>query len=222
MKYFQEGFLSFFSELENNNNREWFQTHKKRYEKDVKEPFSKFISDLIFEISEREGPILTEPKQAIFRIYRDVRFSKDKSPYKLHASALIGKNGKKDKSTPGLYFQANHVDARIYTGMYELDKEKLKKIRSYIVYHSDELNELINQKIFKDTFGEILGEKNKRLPPEFQEAGELQPLIYNKNFYVFHKLKPKDLLKTNLMDQVLFVYEHSAGLRKYFTEALQD
>ena len=127
------------------------------------------------------------PKDAIFRINRDVRFSKDKSPYKIHMAALISPGGKKDKTTPAMYVQANHKDLRIYSGIHELDREQLYNIRKHISGNLTEFNRLISNKKFHEIFGEIHGEQNKRIDPEFQDSFKKQPLIANKSFYYFFK-----------------------------------
>ena len=101
MIYFTKDFIGFFSDLENNNNRDWFHENKKRYETSVKGPFESLVSALISELSKVYPEMTITPKDAIFRINRDIRFSKDKSPYKTHMAALISPGGKKDKTTSG-------------------------------------------------------------------------------------------------------------------------
>ncbi len=220
MSYFTKDFSLFFKELEANNDREWFAENKKRYETSVKAPFIRFIQELINEISDLEGPLPMEAKDAIFRINRDIRFSKDKSPYKIHASALISKGGKKSMKYPGIYFQANHVDVRVYSGIYQMEKEDLTRVRHYIADHPNELIELIENKEFKSIFGEIHGDKNKRLPVEFMEVAELVPLIYNKNFYFFKKLPANRITGNDLMGEVLEIYRKSEPIRTYLSEGL--
>jgi len=100
---FTETYIQFFQDLANNNVREWFHANKKTYETAVKKPFYKFVEQLIEEIRLVNPDILITPKDAIFRINRDIRFSKDKSPYKLNMSAAISKYGKKGNTCPGLY-----------------------------------------------------------------------------------------------------------------------
>src|SRR6056300_1464554 len=99
-------YFDFFAELEKNNNKEWFDKNRKRYAKHVKEPFKKLVSDLITEVSFIDSDIATlEPKNAIFRINRDIRFSNDKTPYKTFNGAVIAPKGKKDHTTPGIYVE---------------------------------------------------------------------------------------------------------------------
>ena len=220
MAYFDQDFISFFKELDKNNDREWFAENKKRYEKNVKAPFAQLVEDLIDKISELEEPLPVSSKDCIFRIHRDVRFSKDKSPYKVQVSALIGPKGRKDMLTPALYLEASHRDVRIYTGMYKLDKEPLKKVRIYLGQHSEEFREIINEKQFIKYFGEVRGEKNKRLPADMMEYAEREPLIYNKNYYIFCSIPPKSLLSDDISDQIMEAYKASHSFREFLKEGL--
>lgn len=95
MAHFTQDYLDFFKELAANNNKDWFHGNKKRYEASVKKPFEEFVQDIINRTSELDDRFAGEAKKAVFRIYRDVRFSKDKTPYKLNCSAIIAPGGKK-------------------------------------------------------------------------------------------------------------------------------
>ena len=160
------------------------------------------------------------PKQGLFRINRDIRFSKDKTPYKIHMAGMISKSGKKDHSYPGIYCQANHMDVRIYSGCHGLEKNQLYAVRTAISKNLQGFDQLINEPAFKSTFGEILGEKNKRLPAEFVEASAKQPLIFNKNFYYFFKLEPSELLKEGLIDEVMKRFAKADKVNAFFIRAL--
>jgi len=220
MKYFTQDYINFFKELEKNNNRDWFHESKKRYEASVKEPFHDFVADLISALSEIHHNLTMTAKESMFRINRDIRFSKDKSPYKIQMSAIISEHGKKNHTRPGLYFQANHHDARVYSGVHDMDKDQLYAMRKHIVDNEKKFEKLINEKDFKTKYRDVLGEKNKRIPPEFVEALERQPLIANKSFYYFFKLPPKALLADNLMKQVVDGYKVGIPLSKFLDEAL--
>ncbi len=221
MKYFTSDFAAFFKDLEKNNNREWFHENKKRYEDSVKNPFHDFVEGLIGGLSDEFPNLTIEPKDAIFRIHKDVRFSKDKTPYKIHASALISEGGKKDKTRPGFYVQANHVDIRVYSGCHMLDKDQLTGVRSHIAANQKPFRKLISEKKFVDTFGEILGEKNKRLPPEFAELEKDLPLIANKSFYYFFKFSPKVLVQDDLVKMLITKYHVATPLNNFFYQALK-
>ena len=220
MAYFTKDYLNFLSNLAANNDREWFNANKKTYEEHVKKPFEVFIADLIDRTAAIDPSMLTTPKESIFRIYRDVRFSKDKSPYKTQMSAIVTKGGRKGMHNPGIYIQLSHEDARAYSGMYRPDKKQLTAIRDAIAAHPDTFQKLIDDKTFKKVFGEIRGEKNKRIPSEYNEAAEKQPLIYHKEYYYFKSWPADQILKDSFLDEVVDTYMASRPLGQFFSEAI--
>lgn len=218
--YFNQDYLDFFAELDKNNNREWFQANKKRYERSVKDPFTRFFTDLMASYEAGYGSVPMTPKQGLLRIYRDIRFSKDKTPYKIHMAGMISKSGKKDHSYPGIYVQANHVDVRIYSGCHGPSKEQLHAVRSAIARAGDRFRELIEDRKFKSVYGEIHGEKNKRLPSEFSEASEGEPLLFNKHFYYFSKRPPSILLEDGLVEKLMTDFAAADRVNAFFIDAL--
>ncbi|MGB5384862.1 MAG: DUF2461 domain-containing protein [Lutimonas sp.] len=220
MAYFKPDYLEFFKELAGNNHKEWFDIHRKRYEQSVKIPMQVFVKDLILTLNRFDKEIQIEPKDAIFRINRDIRFSKDKSPYKLHSSAVISKYGKKDKSYPGLYMELGPEYFGIYGGLYMPDSKEIQDIRTYIADHQKEFSALINEADFIDKYGEIKGEKNQRIPKEFTKIAEEIPLIMNKQWYYFAHLDPETILGEDLIDIVLDYYSSAKGMRAFLTKAI--
>lgn len=220
MAYFTQDFLDFFNELSKNNHREWFQANKRRYEKSVKEPFVAFVQEMIDRVRADDPRVDIDPKDAIFRINRDIRFSADKTPYKTEMSALISQGGKKNNSVPGLFLQLRAEEIRIYSGAHMLEKDMLLKVRQYIAQHLDEFDSLLSDATFKEKFSDILGEKHKRLPAELQDAAEKQPLIVNKSFYYFAKLPSKTILKDDLPDEVMSYYFAAKPMGEFFKRAM--
>ncbi|MDN5212224.1 DUF2461 domain-containing protein [Fulvivirgaceae bacterium BMA12] len=222
MAYFDDDFFHFFRELEKNNTKAWFQEHKKRYEKSIKKPFNDLVSDLILKINALNPRVQIEPLDAIFRINRDVRFSNDKSPYKTNVSALISEKGKKDKSIPGIYFTLSTSGITMYGGTHLQDKALLLKVRTFIAKNSQELDKALNDPVFKKTFGEITGEKHKRLAPPFDQLMEKQPLIANKSFLYSASL-PKDAITDEMLtDKIVFYYKASHPVREYLYNAITN
>ncbi|MEQ9424403.1 MAG: DUF2461 domain-containing protein [Cyclobacteriaceae bacterium] len=209
MAYFSKEFQKFFKELEKNNEKEWFHGNKKRYEKEVKEPFITFLTDLIDAVQEVDGTIPHTAKEGMMRINKDIRFSKDKTPYKTHMAAIISSHGKKDMRLPGMYIQLSNEDVRMYSGCHSMEKDDLMSLRRHIKNNATQFDKLINDKKFKSVFGEVHGQKNKRLPPEFQEAAEMQPLIANKGFYYFKNYSPDLILDDKIISKL--VKDYSAG-----------
>lgn len=222
MSYFTSDFITFFQELSANNNRDWFLENKKRYETAVKKPFNAFIEVLIDRMQAVEPDVAITPKDAIFRINRDIRFSADKTPYKTHMAAIVSSGGKKDKTKPGIYLQFGAEDARVYGGAHMLDKEQLQNIREAIASNLDTFDELVNGKNFKKKYGTIHGEEHKRLPKEFQEVALKQPLLYKKSFYYFAKFDPEIILREDLPDYILDYYLTGKPLGDFFAKAMKQ
>lgn len=220
MKYFTNDYLNFFKELAPNNNKEWFDANRKRYEMVVREPFKTFVTDLIGELVKLDPEIQIEAKDAIFRINRDIRFSKDKTPYKLNNSAIVSKSGRKDKNYPGVYIEFSPDKLRFYGGVYVPDTQQVHKIRTAILQRNKKFMSILNKPDFKNHFGEIQGEKNKRIPPEFRELAVAQPLLYNKQWYYYAELSADVILQDDLMEQILMLDTVSVDMKTFFKNAL--
>ena len=222
MAYFTKDFTQFFKELAGNNNRDWFAANKARYEESVKKPFEVFIEDMIARLSKEDKRINMTAKECIFRIYKDVRFSKDKTPYKISASALISPGGKKDKSTPGVYLELTAEHVRFYSGSHSLEKDQLHSVRRHIADNLQAFDKVISEKEFTSSFSEILGEKHKRIPPEFQEAYANQPLIANKAFYFYSQFKPGIVTDSKLVDKLMDAYRIAKPTMKFLDSAMNS
>ncbi len=218
--YFSPDFIQFFIELAPNNHKDWFDENRKRYEQTIKEPFKSFVGELAMHLAKYESTLVQEPKNLIFRINRDIRFSKDKRPYKTFVSAIISSGGKKDKVMPGMYFELGPNGITIYGGVFQPGKEQLEDIRYHIANNPSEFKEVINDASFKRHFGEVLGAKNVRLPRELQPAAETEPMIYNKQFYFRTSLPPKVLLSSDLLHVMEGYFMAMRPINTFFKNAL--
>lgn len=216
MKYFTEDYLEFFKELAANNHKEWFDLNRGRYEQHVKQPMERFVSDLIREIYKGEKAINLRPSDCIFRINRDIRFAKDKSPYKLQRSALISREGKKLNSAGGFYVELGPEMLAMGGGAYQPDKEMLLEIREALAEKPKAFMKLVNEKNFAKLWGELQGERNKVLPKEFKEVAQDCPYIANKQLYYWAELDPSIITSDKLMKTVMKYYEAATPLRKFF------
>lgn len=220
MKYFSEDYLIFFKELAANNHKEWFDSNRKRYENIVKIPFQIFIDDLINELAKIDPEIKITSKDAIFRINKDLRFSKDKTPYKLNNSAVISKQGRVDKTHPGLYIELGPEHLRIYGGLYMPSTVEIQKVREAIVHQSEYFKNLIESPVFKKSYNQIRGEKQIRIPKEFKLIAEIQPLVLNKQWYYFAEFSPKKIIEDNLLELVVQYYQNGFAVKEFFKNAL--
>lgn len=210
MAWFGPDFNRFFKELAAHNNKEWFDGQRKRYEENVKEPFAAFVGELIARVGALDKRVRITPQEAIFRIHRDVRFSKDKAPYKLACSAIISAAGRKDHGVPGMYIELGPEKVAIYGGSYQPEKEALLAIRQRIAAKPAVFRSLYTAKPFAERFGSILGERNKVLPPELRKAAEREPLLYNKQFYWCAELPASRITSPKLADVMM---EHYSAMR---------
>lgn len=224
MDHFQESFLQFFIDLAPNNHKDWFDLNRKRYLKDVKEPMQRFVQHLI-EVLAEEDPNMKglEPKNCIFRINRDIRFSKDKTPYKLNTSAVISPAGRKDHRYPGLYFELGPGRLAIAGGAYSMEKETLEQLRRHILSKPDAWSKAASNSNFLRYFESGLqGEENKRLPKEFMEAAQKQPLLFKKQLYYWSEYDAQKILEPGLDNLLMEHFKASAPVRTLLLEAFEN
>lgn len=222
MAFFEQDFLNFFIELAPNNNKDWFDANRKRYEENVREPFKEFVAHLIAKIAEKDRDFKElDPKDCIFRINRDIRFSKDKTPYKMMMSAVVAPKGKKSKAVNGIYFEFGPEYVRAYGGIYEIDKDDLLTVREGIAENSSKFKKLYSAKEFCDMFGEILGEKNKIIPKHLQDAATKEPLIFNKQWYFYAEFNPETVLQDDLDTIILNCFEVGKPIEKFFNDLIK-
>ena len=221
MKYFTTDFVEFFKDLAKNNHKEWFHENKKRYESSVKNPFTLFLKDLITEIQKFDKDILIEPKDCMGRINKDIRFSKDKTPYNLQYTAFISKVGKKDKSIPGIYLRFSPEEIGIMAGCYSVSKEQLLGIRNTIQKDLKQFKTLYSDKTLIDKFGVIQGEEHKRIPKEFHTTYEKELLIAKKQFYIVAMRETELLTSDNLIKEIMDYWHTAKPLNDYLTKAIK-
>lgn len=221
MAYFTREFIDYLDGLARNNNREWFHAHKRNYEHHVKRPFNEFVADVIDRVSLIDSAIDVRPKDAVFRIARDIRFSKDKTPYKTHMAAVVSREGRRDTQYPGLYFHFGTDGVGIGGGIHKPDRENLLKIRRAIKRDGETLLRALNGKRFKELYGSLQGERNVRLPKEFASEVERYPLIANKQFYYFTAYDdPLMVLRKDLADLVIRHYKAGQEVNDFLGKAV--
>ncbi len=220
MVNFTDDFVNFFNDLTLNNNKNWFHENKKRYEASIKKPFENFLRDLISEIQKYDTELILEPKDCVARINRDIRFSKDKTPYNLHSTAFISRGGKKDKSFPGIYLRFSAQEVGIMGGCFGPSKEQLNNIRHSISSNLDQFQKLISDKKFVSTFGKVVGEEHKRIPAEFKETYNKEPLIAKKQFYYVATKDVSILTKNTLLPTIMEHWHVARPINEFLTKAM--
>ncbi|TAF34690.1 MAG: DUF2461 domain-containing protein [Cytophagales bacterium] len=195
--------LTFLSDLAHNNTREWMEANKKSYEAE-KKSFEKFVAELLPELV-RIDPSLAAltPKDCIFRLHRDVRFSKDKSPYKTHFGAVWAEGGRKSV-LPCYYLHIEPTKSFFAGGLYMPESAMLKKVREEVDYNSESLLKIIEDKAFKKYYGELDSEiKSSTMPRGYDKTHPQAELLKLKSWTVTHPLSDNDLAPEKLKDIVL-------------------
>ncbi|WP_299433472.1 DUF2461 domain-containing protein [uncultured Aquimarina sp.] len=221
MQYFTDDFIDFFEELSKNNHKEWFHANKKRYEASVKKPFEVFIGKMIQEIQKYDPKLEIEPKDCILRINKDIRFSKEKSPYNLHYTAFVSRGGRKDKSVPGMFLRFSPEMVGVMGGCFGISKEQLHNVRTKIDRDPAAFRKLIEDSDFVQKFGEIKGRALKRIPKEWKEAYKKEPLIANKQFYFVGEEAPSLITSESLIEELMNYWKVMHPVNEYLTKAIQ-
>lgn len=186
--------LQFLKDIKENNNREWFHENKNYYE-EYKKEYSKLIQEFLDEMIPMDDSLRhLEVKDCAFRIARDIRFSKDKTPYKTHAGIWLS-GGTKNTNLPGYYIHIEEGKSFIGGGVWWPDNNDLKKIRKEIAYFTEDLEEVLNDKNFKKEFGNF----------ERTETNSLKtsPKDYEKNHPAIEYLKLKSFTAGQNIDDKL-------------------
>ncbi len=199
--------FQFLTELKTHNDREWFTANKPRYEAAHKE-FLQFIDTLISEIGAFDPGIRHyTAKDCVFRIYRDVRFSKDKSPYKTHFGAHITPAAKKSEihTRAGYYLHLEPGATMLAGGAYMPESKWLKAIRQEIAYNTTEFLGILNNADFKKYFGKMEGEKLKTTPNDYPADHPAIELLKHKSFLAAHYCTDEQALSDGFL-------KHCAGV----------
>lgn len=183
--------LTFFRGLEKNNDREWFQERKELFETKVRRPMLELVESLNGVLVTAAPDFVTEPAKSVYRIYRDTRFSADKTPYKTHIAAVFNRRGFEKNSSAGLYFSVSHKEIEVGGGVYMPTPEQLLAIRTYLAEHHAEFRKLLASKAVKSTFGEMTGDALQRVPKGFDPEHPAADLIKRKQWLLFQTLEPK-------------------------------
>jgi len=211
--------LSFLSQLKENNNREWFNDNKKLYE-EARSEFERFINLLILKIKEFDSEIdVNGAKDCMFRIYKDVRFSKDKSPYKTNMGAYIAKGGRKSELA-GYYMHVEPGGSFAGGGIYCPQPAILKKIREDIYIRPENLKAIINNKTYKETFPELYGDRLKTIPKGYPKDFKDAELLKFKDYTVIKGLSDNDILNNTLADKVITIFKTQKPFNDYLNNAV--
>lgn len=210
----------FFRELKENNNKAWFELNKDRYN-EIKDEFILFMADFIDRIKALDEIPVLEPKKTVFRIHRDVRFAKDKTPFKTHIASVIDR-GKDWHHKCGFYLHIEPGNCFVGGGAWEPTKEALKAIRQEIDYNPSELISLLNDKNFIHHFGHITGDKLKTAPRDYNMDHPQIEFLKHKQFLVSKKFSDKEVVDKNFINLLVETYQASLPFFNYFDVVFKE
>jgi uncharacterized protein (TIGR02453 family) len=195
--------LDFLSDLKENNNKEWFHANRKSYD-DEKARFEKFVENVLNGIAQfQENLHNTKPKDCIFRINKDIRFSKDKSPYKLNLAAAFGPGGRTSGRIDFYVHIQPNGESFIGGGIWQPTPAQLAKFRQEIDYNPDELKNIIYEKTFREYYKEIWGERVKGSPKGYTtDHPEIELLRYKQLFFM-HRYTDKEVIGANFAAEII-------------------
>ena len=212
--------IQFLADLTENNDRAWFQPRKADYERLLKQPLEALCVALAERFEARGVPLSADPARSPFRIYRDVRFTKDKSPYKTSASAAFrwkerGTELSHQEGDPGGYFHLEPGEAYVGGGMWHPPAAKLAAFRKAVLTDTEAVRAVLDEPGFKKRFGRISGESLKRVPNGFPADHPEADLLKLKDMTFGHRLADDDVMSPRLPDVLVESFEVAVPVMRF-------
>jgi uncharacterized protein (TIGR02453 family) len=222
-KGFPPDLFEFLKDLKRNNRRDWFQANKDRYKRSVVEPMSAFISAMDTRLASVSDCFIADPRPhggSMFRIYRDTRFSKDKSPYKTHASCHFRHMSGKDAHAPGFYMHFEPGDVFFGGGIWLPDNSVLRSIREAIVDDPDGWIDATRNRTFRKRFGSVEGDSLKRPPVGFDPDHPLIDDLKRKSFFAVREVDPQLATTPRFVGEVAKAFVALVPMMRFLTKSL--
>jgi len=208
--------ISFLRKLKKNNTRDWFNAHKQEFEENVKLPMQSLIVSLRPHFERFAPEVDVNPKRSLFRIYRDTRFSKDKTPYKTHAAAhFVLRGTSKGLVGCGYYVHIEPGECFVGAGIYMPDGAQLKKIRNAIAKNGRSFVSVIRGRSFVRRFGSVKGDRLVRMPRGFEEEDPMAEWLKLKQFFVGASLRESTCYRASFVRTIVSHYEAAAPFVRF-------
>jgi uncharacterized protein (TIGR02453 family) len=212
--------IAFLKRLKRNNNRDWFGKHKNEFEEFVREPMLSLIASLRPRFQQFAPEFDLTPKRSIFRVYRDTRFSADKTPYKTHVAAhFVVRGREKGFLGSGYYLHIEPGELYVGAGIYMPSAEQLKKIRAAIAARGNEFLSIINDRAFVRRFGVFTGNSLQRMPRGFAENHPMAQWLKLKQYFSGRSMPESRIYRAAVQDEIADVCEDLTPLVRFLNEA---
>jgi uncharacterized protein (TIGR02453 family) len=218
----QKSTLTFLAELTEHNTREWFNEHKGRYES-ARKNYISFLDEMLQEMQQFEHAARGQKgKDLVFRIYRDVRFSNDKRPYKDHFGAYVAEGGRKSIN-PGYYLHlAGNNNSFLAGGLWMPPSEQLKAVRQEIDYNLEAFKKIVETADFRKRFGDLQGEQLKTTPKGYTSDNPAIGYLRHKSWNAVMPLPEHVVLQENFLEVLLDGFQALKPFNDFLLQPLQD
>jgi uncharacterized protein (TIGR02453 family) len=212
--------LKFLRALKRNNRREWFQPRKAQFDAQVRAPMIAIIERLAVDMRDIAPDIVVDPKTAMYRIYRDTRFSENKTPYKTHVAASFPSRGLPKHEGAGLYFHVAPEGVWVGGGMYAPQTAQLQAVREHIAANVKRLRAIVESPGFRRNIGALEGERLQRVPHGFPKDHEAAEYLKYRQFLAGLELPPNIASSPTFYATLLTVFRQVAPLARFLNEPL--
>jgi uncharacterized protein (TIGR02453 family) len=212
--------LAFLRALKRNNRREWFQPRKEQFDADVREPMLAIVERLADDLRSIAPEIVVDPKTAMYRIYRDTRFSENKTPYKTHVAAVFPWRGLAKHEGAGLYFHVSPDEVWMGGGMYSPQTAQLQAVREHIAGNVRRMRAIVESTGFRRQVGELDGERLQRVPHGFPKDHAAAEYLKYRQFLAGRELPPAFACNPKFYSTLITVFRQVAPLARFLNEPL--
>jgi uncharacterized protein (TIGR02453 family) len=212
--------IDFLGELKKNNDREWFTARKSVYLEKVQLPLVDLVSAVHGEMLRFAPAYVGEPKKCIFRIYRDTRFAKDKTPYKTHVAAAMWRGGADKNSGAGFYFSVSPEEIEIGGGLYSPEPDALLAVRRHITEHHEAFRKTFETPGVRKLFGELWGESAARAPRGFDPGHPAMDLLKRRHYVLMKTSEPAIATTRRLLPEIAKRFEAMTPFVEFLNKPL--
>jgi uncharacterized protein (TIGR02453 family) len=195
--------MAFFRSLKRNNRREWFQPRKHIYEERLKAPMMELVGAVNTAMMRFAPEYVREPGEAIYRIYRDTRFSPNKTPYKTHIAAVFQRRGLSKHGSAGVYFSVSPAEIEVAGGVYMPEPETLRAYRNHVAQYHEEFRKIVRDRKLRSLMGELKGEQLSRVPKGFCAEHPAADLVRYKQWLFWTMLDPELATSPKLLPEIV-------------------
>jgi len=212
--------LRFLRGLKRNNRREWFNARRDVYETEVREPMAKIVERLAVDFRAFAPELVASPKVSMYRIYRDTRFSENKTPYKTHVAAVFPTRGLAKHEGAGLYFHVSTEDVWVGGGMYMPQPQQLQAVREHIASNVRQLRAIVESPAFTRKVGALDGDKLTRVPRGFPKDHEAAEYLKYRHFIAGAEFPPAFATSPKFYTTLVSVFREVLPLARFLNAPL--